>query len=169
MRFYFNCDNPLPILRDMVIKRSKVTHGVSVSQQFNIGSHGPFKLEFKDPAFASSLKRCLYFTRLKGEKLGEVVGYKDQFGSVYSPAEYDAVLEAHGSRVIKGDTFADEEEWWSESDLTFSVDEVVGIYFLTNAPNLYPRRASKARKELATLFPTLYSELTVADPYLMRT
>lgn len=166
MMLYYNCTRPLDVLTSKSILKSKTAGGVSLSQQFNIGSHGPFKLAFKDAAWEHQMHQVIYLKPIVKRRLGPVEGYQDQFGKIHTPEERDRLIKVLGPRVIKSDHFMDEEEWWSDHPIMFSLDEISGIYFMTNAPNLYPRITAKARIELKSKFPDLYQEIVIHDSYL---
>lgn len=173
MKLYYNCDRPLEILDSNRIKVSTITKGVSMSEQFNLASHGPFKLEFTDPIWMPLMLQCLYMTPIQeepapGKILHKTIGYRDQLGKAYSIQEAKDLSNALHRVVKLNDYFADEEEWWSYSEIYFLQRELTGIYFMHNAPNLYPRITALARKELAEKYPDLYKEVQVDDAYFRK-
>lgn len=169
MKLYYNCNRPVEVLTSGKILASKTAHGVSLSESFDLGSHGPFKIEFTDPAFALHLTRCIYMFPLLERKdpnrlRSKIIGYKDQFGNTYTAEQRGALLDKHGSRIIKTEMFADECEWWGEVDLTFTTSEVTAIYFMKNTPVIQPIVTKRARASLSQMFPSIYREITVNDP-----
>lgn len=171
MKFYFNCERPLEIMADSVIRVSKLTKGVSMSQQYNLASHGPFKLEFTDPLWTPLMHRVLYMEPTYPQPVGmgsKRDGYVDQLGRKYTVEQERDLAWAFTGRVIKTTYFIGEEEWLAYGDIRFLRREVTGIYYMSNAPVIYPTVTAKARVALARAYPTLYKEVRIADPFYKK-
>jgi hypothetical protein len=174
MIFYYNCSRPLEVLQTNCIFTSKVHGGVSLSTNFHMGSHGPFKIMLQEPSLRVRLKQCLYMTPARSMPIGDesamrrfarVVAYVDQLGNNWRPDEYQSLLAA---RIAKNPMFKDEQEWWSPVELRFPPTAIKRVYFMRNAPNVYPRLAAKARRELQWRWNHLYEEIQINDPYLEK-
>lgn len=56
-RLFYNCSDPRPIIETRLVKPSKVHTGVSMSAFSELGSHGPFKIEFKTAPWFAHFKK----------------------------------------------------------------------------------------------------------------
>ena len=134
---YYNCDAPDLILGSLRVLPSKTFScgGVSMSAWPEMGSHGPFKIAFK---------QALWFQQ-------------------FIPVVYGSEPSQ------KNPMFTDEQEWNSPTEVRFSLEDVVYVMFMQNAPCvLGPRQLKWKRTILASRWPELYREGIVADPYLSR-
>lgn len=189
---YYNCDRPVEVLEANRIRASNVFTGVSFSSWPELGSHGPFKITFRYAAWVKLFTRVQYwvikpkrFDRTSPEEFaveGVTVripsGYyaQDSSGRNVTKAEYEALFEnaqrdygAWAGRVWKTSfMFRDEAEWFSPVEVRFSEEDVLQVTYMTNAPSLYPRIASKARRILRERYGPRYVERAVSDPYLHR-
>lgn len=60
--------------------------------------------------------------------------------------------------------FADEEEWYSKQDVRFSLNDVVEIIYMVNAPIIRPIVTKRIRNWLANNISDYYRECVVFDP-----
>jgi hypothetical protein len=186
---YYNCDDPIRVIRSRSLKPSSVFTGVSLSDWLELGSHGPFKLTFKpSPWFAQLVK--VHYWQPVGSRLqrnsdpddcakrqkryqnvdGAIVS-EDEYTRQYNLAEAEFEAKVGSSagfhRVWKTSfMFKDEREWYSPTEVKFAVDDIAAITFMTNSPIIKPRICREARRVLSKQFPTIYEERQVNDPYL---
>lgn len=154
---FYNCDRPLEILASRTIRCSAIFTGVSMSSWSELASHGPFKIAFRQSDWFNQFFKCHY---PKSE-----VERNKFYDEVTNKLEAHAISLLHLGRIVKAhDMFADEQEWYSAKPVSFKIEDVIAVTFMTNAPNIHPRIARKARAALTTM--PLYGERSVNDPYL---
>jgi hypothetical protein len=185
---YYNCQNPIAILADCTIKTSDIHSGVSFSEWSELGSHGPFKFEFKRAKWFKQFIQVMYWQNVEKrlQRTGIAPGtlldvYENQFGEKLSKREYDMRREiaiekledAVGNsiawhRIWKSSfMFKDEREWYSPLPVKFAIDDVVGITFMVNAPCILSlRKLKQIQKQLREQYQHLYGERRISDPYL---
>lgn len=67
-KLYYNCDSPINILLSANIFRSKIFRGVSMSAWEQLGSHGPFKIAFRQAPWFAQFKPVTYGAAKDGHK-----------------------------------------------------------------------------------------------------
>lgn len=170
MILYYNCHRPLDVLRTGCIVPSKIHRCTSLSTNFNLGSHGPFKITFRNPPWQAVLRECLYMTPIyesRGTRrlAGPLMFYQDQHGTKWTQEEYHSLM---ASRVAKNPMFRDEHEWVTLQPIRFQIEQVDRVMFMQNAPQVQPRIVERSRRDMPLYYRELYEEIWIHDPYLEK-
>jgi len=135
--YYYNTDNPLPILRSCLLRASTFYSGVSLSTNKDLKAHGPFKLVFRSANWFRGLKQLLYLKPVM-KSLGKIDHYVDQTGKAYSLNEFEEIPiknrhTIHSGKQLRGNPqFANEQEWYSAEDIKFDLKDVAEIVVMQN-------------------------------------
>jgi hypothetical protein len=186
---YYNCSNPVKIITGNTINCSDVFTGVSMSVFFDLGSHGPFKISFKQSPWFEQFIRVMYWQTparplLRKKGVFEDIKpryYINQDNTKFNEESFTQLQEAclrfikekggnesHLSRVWKISTmFADEQEWYSPLPVTFNIEDIDNVMFMENAPNILgPIVTKRLKKILRETLGSKFVEGKINDPYL---
>lgn len=192
MILYYNCDDPTAIIKAGIIRSNKIFTGVSLSDWSELGSHGPFKIQFDATEF--NMHRVMYWVitsqrqlRYKGMDETTLPTYyaRNQDGEEVDKAEYDKrfleLERMHNLEFAVGNKywlnriwktsnmFQDEREYYSPNPIQFNPINVQSVSFMTNAPCAVGPRILKRRiAELKEMLGDRYIERRVEDPRLKK-